>query len=492
MFPEVCTVLLYKHPYVVYLFRAPMAYDYQSIAPSYNNNTKPVFSDDDSTASVSDLGKHSSSGDIGSSRTKWYGTSLVLLSDVMGTGILGLPFVAVTLGWATTMIAIPLFAIFAAYSGHQLKTVKIAHPGISSYAEAGREFVGPRFGTFTKACMLLNWSSLGIYFLIATADGIEAVYDQGFLNCNLNRTIIAAILLVVPAQSRDFHTISEYLSLPSTLAIIVTIVIIIVTLVENLKEDDDSTASSSSFGENTIVGVQQGTDIFTFLQSLSSIVFAFQGQSIFMELMSEMKRPSEFTKSSNLAYAIMGFLYAIIVVIAYGIEGENVEDFLPASVSPGRVKTTIGVLILFHITVAYVLAVQPFHFWVHSIAFPKTFNSASTKGQLHWLLVTGGCIVCACVIANVIPFFSDLQGLIGSLLGAPIVFGWPSLYYLLMNKKESGGSWTETFKSIGFVNSSVSMIFLCILTPLFCVLGTWGGIVGIIDDLHSSGSPFHC
>lgn len=167
----------------------------------------------------------------------------------------------------------------------QLKTVKISNPKISSYGDAGRELIGPRFGTFAKACMLLNWGSLAIYYMVATADGIKNIYGQGFFSCNLNRMIVAALILVIPAQSRDFHTISKYLSLPSALAIIITLLIIIVTLVESLKEDD------IVFAENTIVGIAPGTNVFGFLQSLSSLIFAFQGQSIFMELMTEMKNP---------------------------------------------------------------------------------------------------------------------------------------------------------------------------------------------------------
>jgi amino acid permease len=453
--------------------------------------TKQSAIDDDTsiTVSMTDLG---SNDNIGSNRTSVLGTTFILLSEIMGTGVLGLPFVAVSLGWTATMISIPLFAIFAAYSGYQLRSVKVLlgekSLNVSSFADAGRELIGSRFGTFTSFCMLLNWGALAIYMLIATSDGIANIYAEGFLSCNRNRTIIAALLLVIPAQARDFHTISKYLSLPSIVAIIITLIIIIVTLVEKLKTDN-----TTSFAQDTIVGVEPGMNVFDFLQSLSSIVFAYQGQSIFFELMSEMKNPKEFTKSSNLAYTIMACVYALIVIVAYGIEGENVADFLPASMNPGTAKTVVGVLIVFHIIVAYVIAIQPFHFWLHKVIFPKTFNSPSKQGQIHWLLITVGYVLFAWIVANIIPFFGALQALIGSLLGAPIVFGWPSLYYLLANKNKNGNStWAETLRSVGLINSSISLVFLFIFTPLFCILGTWGGINSIIEDFSSSGSPFHC
>ena len=39
-------------------------------------------------------------------------------------------------------------------------------------------------------------------------------------------------------------------------------------------------------------------------------------------------------------------------------------------------------------------------------------------------------LIVGCLIANAIPFFDSLLGLIGGLLSAPISFGFPVLFYL--------------------------------------------------------------
>ena len=284
-------------------------------------------------------------------RTGWWGTSILLISDVMGTGVLGLPYVAATLGWASTMVALIVFAFFAAYAGHQLKAVRSVYPTIMSYSDAGTVLVGSSFGVFTQVCMLINWGALGIYFLIATANGIADIYDEGFLSCNVNRSWIAAVLLVVPAQSRDFHAISKYLAIPSMLAIIITILIVLISMLMGDTETNNNNNTnatiddSSSFGDTTIIGVKEGTDAFDYLQSLSSIVFSFQGQSIFLELMNEMKQPQQFGKSVNSAYGIMFFWYASTVIIAYGVEGDTVTKFLPdILVDKSGASITAGVL----------------------------------------------------------------------------------------------------------------------------------------------------
>jgi len=97
---------------------------------------------------------------------------------------------------------------------------------------------------------------------------------------------------------------------------------------------------------------------------------------------------------------------------------------------------------------------------MHSVVAPKAFNSTSIKGQIHWLLITvvGYIIFAWVVVANLIPFFGELHGLMGALLGCPIVFGWPSPDSLLASKKKAG-SRADTFSSIGFVNSSL----LCLI-----------------------------
>ena len=148
--------------------------------------------------------------------------------------------------------------------------------------------------------MLINWAALAIYFIVSLADSLRVISEKGVLGCETNRLLIAGVILIIPTQCRDFHAISKYLSLPSTIAIIVSIILVIISLVE-----DDDESGWKSFGETTTVGPASGTSPFKFLSSLSSFVFAFQGQSIYFEIMSEMKEPKKFHRANYLAYIIM-------------------------------------------------------------------------------------------------------------------------------------------------------------------------------------------
>ena len=154
------------------------------------------------------------------------------MSKVTRMWILGLPFAATTLGRTVTMVGIPLFGAACAFSGYQLHTVKLTHPECTSFADAGHKLVGPWFGIFSKTTMILTWVLEAIYMLIATANRIKPVNDQCILSCNINWTLIAAIILIIPTQCRDFHAIKTHF------VIIAVVICIAVVIIEQAKNDD--------------------------------------------------------------------------------------------------------------------------------------------------------------------------------------------------------------------------------------------------------------
>ena len=110
-----------------------------------------------------------------------------------------------------------------------------------------------------------------------------------------------------------------------------------------------------------------------------------------------------------------------------------------------------GLLLCYHIGVSYLLCFQPLGEKIHSMAFPDTAALPNTRCALraravaaaaaasltalppetrsaakrNHFLISLGFLIGAFVVANLIPFFSDFQNIIGSACGAPIVFGWP-------------------------------------------------------------------
>ncbi|EOD41632.1 hypothetical protein EMIHUDRAFT_420217 [Emiliania huxleyi CCMP1516] len=267
----------------------------------------------------------------------------------------------------------------------------------------------------------------------------------------------------------------SYLSAPSSLAVIITIIMVVAELFTN--EGDEP------FGSAGTVGPPPGTTFFQAYGGLTTIVFAYLGQDVFCEIMQEMAEPKDANKSINLAYSVMTLVYAFTTIVAYGLEGRSVEGFLLDSLPDSPVKRVASGLLAFHVIVAYAIVSVPLTNFFYGLCFPNTpIHDGGVPARLRWALISIGYLVFSYLIATLIPAFSAIQGLIGSLCGSPILFGFPAAFYILacrLNKKK-----ISTFDKV------TCALFLCVLCPLFFLCGTIDSIMQIGDAVKDAGTPF--
>jgi vesicular inhibitory amino acid transporter len=228
-------------------------------------------------------------------RSKWYNTASLLVGEVIGTGILAVPWAVSRLGWAFGMISVLGFSFAGIYSGVLLSRVKNEFHGKAvSYAEMAETVSGPRFGGFTRVMVIINWA-LGLpYYLLAATDAFRIIFPGASL-CTSQWTIIVCAILIGPCQLQTLHAIS-YLTAPSTGAIVLAIIMTVV----GLGQEEDG-----AFGEGTTGGLQPGLKFLGVFNSLTAVIFAYGGQSIFLEIMSEMKDTTEFPKACTASYVFM-------------------------------------------------------------------------------------------------------------------------------------------------------------------------------------------
>ena len=118
----------------------------------------------------------------------------------------------------------------------------------------------------------------------------------------------------------------------------------------------------------------------------------------------------------------MGALYTLTVVVAYGRYGSEVTGFLPATLPQGWAKRITGLGLCYHICVAFLITFQPLGEKMQTLLFKTPAHTEAILQRRHFL-ITAAFLAGSFLIANLIPFFSDFQMIIGSALGAPIVFG---------------------------------------------------------------------
>ena len=89
------------------------------------------------------------------------------------------------------------------------------------------------------------------------------------------------------------------------------------------------------------------------------------------------------------------------------------------------------------------------------------------------------------VVATALPFFAPFQSLLGALTGAPILFGYPALFYL------RGAARRGVRVALG--DRVACAVFLAVCLPLFTVLGTADAVREIASGWgEDPAGPFAC
>jgi vesicular inhibitory amino acid transporter len=531
---------------------------------------------------------------------------MLMIGIIMGTGVMGLPAAMAKLGWVLGLGSIVVFGLFSAYAALLLSHTRNTHyPQVNSFADLATEVVGPRFGALTRVLIIANWASLLPYYLMAAVSSIEsasravpalhlefagAAVDLPDVHlCYWQWALVLMAVLLIPLQIRTLGSLSG-LAAVSDAAVVLALLLMLSTFATmpmpearalayaNVTAAGDCTdgrlwcaVSNAAQVASTQTSLWPAADV-TFLDaygSFSSFIFAFQGHSIFLEIMGQMNPATvaaDFRAATIGANLGMGAVYALTCAVAYVFVGADVKGFLPFSLpdSSPAVKVAVGLLLCFHILVSYLLTAQPLteylreQVWIllcgdggRSLKHRMGARSALKKGAmilpdreqeddevveadlegggisacvdgssssggssgssggsstsgsgvgtaLGHLLLTVGLLGFAFLVANAVPFFSDFQNIIGSALGAPILFGWPPLLYLAAERKNGDpGSMLYSrgdpnLERVPLATKLICWLSLYVMLPMCFVLGLVSAIQMLIVDWETFGKPFDC
>ena len=452
--------------------------DLQSLLVS-NNETKSEFTEialyDDDNNNDNDNNKrnrHDSYHNNG--KTSWYHASAMIVGEIMGTGVMGLPKAMSGLGWGLGIFACLFFTYCAYYSGVLLSKVKHEYyPNVKSYAEIAEKITGYKFKYFTEFCILFSWILTTPYYLMAATNSLVIAFYNIEGICYYSWAIILMFIMIIPLQKRTLHDIRN-LTLASDIAVILVLIIILLSFI--IQGKNDNVITSFTIPNNT-----NGLEIYG---NFSSFIFAYLGQAMFLEIMSEMKDSKQFPKSIYIGNTIMMIVYLLTCIIAYGYKGNDIDGFLPASLANNFIKTIVGILLCFHIIVSYLLVSQVLCSKLHEKIYPHSYHRNNYKTKKHWFIITISVLIFSYFIANLVPFFSDFQGFIGAALGAPIMFAWPSYFYIKSSKLHGF--------QLNLKEKIITYLFLYILFPTCTIFGIIIASKNIINDWNTYGKPFDC
>lgn len=386
-----------------------------------------------------------------------------------------MPSAFASLGMVAGVIVTVGLGLIAIYTSYIIGQVKLKHPHVQHYADAVALMWG-RFGYELASVMFVLFLVLltGSHVLTGTIAWINIVGKPDL--CALIWGVISAILLYCLALPPTFHefAILGYIDFGSI------IVAILVTMAAT-----GSVASKAPGGLSAAPWSALPPPDITFAKailSVTNIVFAYAFAVCQFSFMAEMHTPRDYVKSIWVLGMIEIFIYTLTGAIIYSFVGDGVNSPAILSASPLMSRVAFG-LALPVIFISGSINSTVVGKYIMGRAFPNSeLRYVHTKkGWAVWLALICVVTIIAWVIAEAIPFFNALLGIISSLFSSGFTLTFPALFWFSLIKE---GKWNANRKNIG-LSIANALVFLIGIIVLVC--GTYASVDDILES-YKTGS----
>ncbi|KAL9010670.1 MAG: hypothetical protein Q9173_004420 [Seirophora scorigena] len=413
----------------------------------------------------------------------------VMIAETISLGILSLPSVLAEIGMVAGVILIVGLGALATYTGYVIGQFKLAYPQVHNMADAGMIMLGPMgreifgiaqmlFIVFIMGSHLLTFSimmnTLSAHGTCTIAFGLAGLVIS--LLCSLPRTL----------RKASYMAIGSFISITAAVLITMTGV-----GVENAGHDAVQATVSKPFPA-------------AFLAT-TNIVFAYAGHVGFFSFISEMKRPEEYTKALYLLQGANVAMYLVVAAVIYRYTGADVSSPALGS-APGILPQLAYGVAMPSIVIAGVINGHVAAKYCYVRLFrgtgkmsKRTWGSFARWGAIATLLWS-----MAWVIAEAIPVFNELLGLISAIFASWFTYGLSGVFWLFLNY----GKYGDSRQKIGLTALNLLVFLVGLFTVslalfpdmmreagtdgLQCAVGLYASGVAIGTDSRSSSGSFSC
>jgi len=299
---------------------------------------------------------------------------------------------------------------------------------------------------------------LGDYILVMS-HAVAGLIGEDWI-CVPAAGILASTLMFAVSQLRTMTLLGRSASAISLLCLAVVVFQCLITL---------------HYTETKPTSVPPTPSIWAKFSSIASIGFAVGSQKLFLNIRHELRDRNSAPKSLGLSVTVFGASYVAVCLLAGPAPPSFLFDALPIGSWNRRIG---GLLLWMHVVVSYAINCQAIGSSIDRLFFHKIeFAGLNSKHALRWLFLTLMLSMSSYLVANFIPFFKDLLGLIGALTSVPLTLSLPAIFW----RKAKGitSVWNVSFALLAF-------------SVLFLFFGMIGAVDSIALDWRNHGPPFSC
>ncbi|CAL9765834.1 unnamed protein product [Musa acuminata subsp. burmannicoides] len=413
------------------------------------------------------------------SKGSWLHCGYHLTTSIVAPALLSLPFAFASLGWAPGVLFLVIGAAVTFYSYNLLSLVLEHHAQLGRrqlrFRDMAHDILGPRWGRFYigpiqfSVCFgavigaaLLGGQSMKSIYLIARPDGMMKLYEF---------VVIFGAFMLILAQIPSFHSLRH---------------INLISLMLCLAYSACATAGSIHAGHSSTAPPRDYSlpsdsqdRVFGVFNAIAIVATTF-GNGIIPEIQATAAPPvtGKMFKGLCLCYTIVVMTFFSVAISGYWAFGNRAQGSITANfilqdgsvLVPKWFLMMTNVFVLLQLAAVGVVYLQPTNEVLEGLFADATKDQYSARNVVPRLIFRSLSIVIATLIAAMLPFFGDLNAVIGAFGFLPLDFTVPSVLYNITFKPSR-----RSF--IFWLNAAIAAVF-----SMLAVLGSISAVRQVILD----------
>ncbi|KAF2145389.1 uncharacterized protein K452DRAFT_305418 [Aplosporella prunicola CBS 121167] len=457
--------------------------------------TKPIVpgdtSDSDSNISVGKQIELEASNAIKYRTCSWPKTAALLFSEYICLAIMSFPYSYSVLGLVPGLILTVVVAALVLYTSLILWEFCLKHPEVKDVCDIGQMlFFNSRVAWWLTGFMfILNNTFIQGLHCLTGANYLNTMSNHGI--CTIGFSAIVAVISWICSLPRTFSTLAK---LATASAFFTFISVLLATIFAGIEDHPQGYPSK---GEPIVLAIPaKGTTFVAGMNAFMNISYTFIGQITIPSFIAEMKNPRDFPKALWAVTIAEVIVFSLVGAIVYAYTGTNYNT-APAFGSLGnelykKISFSFMIPTIIFLGVLYASVTARFVYF-RLFSGTRHMGNHTVVGWASWAAILGCTWVLAFIIAEVIPFFSDLLSLMSSLFDSFFGFIFWGVAYFRLRRIEYGPDFWRSRGWKGYCGFFFNVILICI-GLLFLSGGTYASVQSIIQGYETDtfGGAFTC
>ncbi|KAH6981677.1 transmembrane amino acid transporter protein-domain-containing protein [Ilyonectria sp. MPI-CAGE-AT-0026] len=405
----------------------------------------------------------------------WWQGGIVLIAETVSLGILSLPSVLATVGLVPGIVLILILGFLSTYSGLVLAEFRQAYPFVQNFGDAV-QVIGEPIGMGRVFQEVFGWAQVTFQIFVMGSHLLTFTICMNTLTSSSTCTLVWAIVGLGVFWALNLPRTLKYTSYMSMASCMSITLAVLITLGDVAVERPIGSGSFEIARELGFTGA---------FMAVTNIAISFSSHSCFFSVISEFKKPEDWPKALALLQICDTVLYLLAAIVIYVFVGPDVPSPALSAAGSATMRKAIWGIAIPTIVIAGVIYGHVAAKYIFSRMFRDTKHMIRrTKlSGIAWIAVTFGIWAISLVIAESIPVFNNLLGLICALFASWFSYGLPGIFWLWMHH----GNWFKDWKQTCRFLANVALF---ITGFLICVLGLWASIEAIAKN--GTTKPWTC